>query len=415
VGASPASVSAFPKMKYLMLSLDSGRLYLLDRKDLQRSTVLCGAYLRNSEYAEVIDLKSALVLAIPREMLGPHLVPDSLVCQELRSAGISGLHPTICLQDDARSAPLAGNLNDPSWLSVSLSGRCNFKCVFCYTEFIRNDPELHFLEVVKSLERGREAGIEVVVFSGGEPTLSNDLGKYIRLAQQLGYAQIGIQTNGYRLARKNYLRSLVDAGLSGVLVSLHAPDPIVHDHLAGTPQSFRKATEALKNLADESVATTINCVVCRANGSLAVRMVGFVAQLIPNAALRFSFLIVEGAAYDNRRKILPTLPEFIDWIRPALLRAQEIGLPTEVENVPPCVSHVLGKPVAYSLSQRRSLMQASPFYRAERPRGELDVKLEACHECSMSMNCAGLQMAYLANVIDGARHVYPIKDTSVAA
>lgn len=146
---------------------------------------------------------------------------------------------------------------------------------------------------------------------------------------------------------------------------------------------------------------------CRTNGPPA-EQIDFVAQQNPGAILRFFFLIFGGAAY--RREIRSTFSEFIDWIRPARFRAREIGLPTEVENVPPCLTHVLGKPAIYSLSQPRSLMQASPCYKVERRRGEFDVRLEACQQCSISMKCAGLQMAYLANVVDGPRHIYPIKD-----
>lgn len=394
--------------KHLMLSLDGRRLYLLDDKDLQNSVVLSGAFCPNAESAEVVELTSSLVLSIPSEKLAPHLVPDDRVYQELQSFQISGLRPTISLRDRPDSVPLAGNVHDPSWLSISISGRCNFNCIFCYTDFIRNDPGLQFLEVMKSLECGRKAEIDVVVFSGGEPTLSKDLIKFIKLARQLGYSWITIQTNGYRLARKDYLRGLVDGGLSGALVSLHAPNANVHNALAGTAHGFGRVIQALRNLADARVATTINCVVCRANGPLAVQMVDLVARLNLEATLRFSFLIVEGAAYHHRREILPTLPEFVDWIKPALSRARELGLATEVENVPPCISHALGTTEAYNLSRRRSLMQTSPFYTAKRDRGEFDVKLEACQKCTKSMNCSGLQMAYLANVLNGARHVSPI-------
>ena len=400
----------FANGKHLLLALHSGRLYLLCDDDLRKAVVVSGVFADDPEFIEVVEVTSSLTLSVASEGLAPHLVPDHRVYQELRALKITGLRRAVSLHSSVQPLPLAGNLTNPEWLSVCLGGRCDSKCVFCFTEAIRNDRGLEFEEVVKSLECGRQKKVSVVVFSGGEPTLCKDLIRFINLANQLGYAQIEIQTNGHRLARKEYLRSLIDAGLTSALVSLHAPSAVTHNRLTRMNCSFERAIQGLMNLSDSIIDFTINFVVCRDNGPLAVKMVEFVAEKFQRAALRFSFLIVEGGAFDYLRNDLPTLPEFVNWIGPALALADELSVVTEVENIPPCISHLLGTPETYSRSRRRSLMDASPFNVAHRDRGEFDVKLAACASCNRSDNCSGLQMAYLANTPDGADHVFPIHD-----
>jgi MoaA/NifB/PqqE/SkfB family radical SAM enzyme len=394
--------------KHLVLGLENRRLYLFGDEDFQNTVVISGAFCLEQGCIEVLELMTSLVFLISVDDLAGRLVPDHRVYEELQSLQITGLRPTVSIGAGAEPLPVAGNLNDPLWLSVCLSGRCDSKCVFCYTENIRNDRPLEFRVVAEALECGRRAKAEIVVFSGGEPTLCKDLDKFVRLARQIGYREIGIQTNGHRLARKDYLDSLIDAGLSNSMVSLHGPTASAHDRIARTPKSFERAVEAISNLAESGIHATVNFVTCRENGPFAAQVVDAVAERNGRAILRFSFLIVEGAAYDKLKDDLTTLPEFVAWVTPALSRAREIGLSVEVENVPPCISSELGVSDGYALSRRRSLMQVSSFYTADRDRGELDVKLEACEGCVKSTNCSGLQMAYLANIRNGADHIRPV-------
>jgi MoaA/NifB/PqqE/SkfB family radical SAM enzyme len=402
-------------MKYLFLGLNSRRLYLLSDSDLQSRVIRSGTLTHyDPQYVEVIELTSLLVISVPATTLTNRLVPDDRIHYELVSRRITGLKPIISLQAGDKSIPLAGNLNDPSWLSICLSGECGSKCVFCFTEFIRHDPGLNFDEVVESLDTGRAARVDSVVFSGGEPTLCKDLPLFLTLARERGYRQIGIQTNGHRLAREEYLTTLVEAGLSNVLVSLHGASAEIHDTITRTPHSYKRAVQAINNVQCTNVVCTVNFVVCKLNGPLATEMVEFASRQHWEVAVRFSFLIIEGAAHDSLRENIPTLPEFVEWIGAAHGRAKELGVAIEVDNVPPCISTELRTAESYSRSQRRSLMQVSPFYAADRYRGEFDVKLAACDKCASAANCFGLQMAYLAAVPTGAKHVYPKREMATA-
>jgi organic radical activating enzyme len=344
-------------MEYLVLSLNSRRLYILRDDQFRHCVVRAGAAShRDSQYVEVIELTSRLVVSVQKQILENNLVPDSRVHQALSSRCISGLRPTISLQSGPISLPMSGNLNNPSWLSICLSGACDSNCIFCFTEPIRSERGLAFVEVVEALDIGREVKIDKVVFSGGEPTLDKRLPIFIKLARERGYSEIGVQTNGHRLSRQEYLTALSNSGLSNALASLHSASTEIHDKIARIPRSYKRAVQAIENIHRANVGCTVNFVVCTLNGPLATEIIELVARQKWNVTVRFSFLIIEGAAHDYLQRDIPTLPIFMKWIAGALIRADELGVSTEVHNVPPCISNKLGTVEFYNRAQRHSLM-----------------------------------------------------------
>lgn len=396
-------------MTHILLRLDSRRLYALSTIDLRASVVRGGRVLKDPAFATVMDLNSELEWSIPEVALVGHLVPDNQIYPLLTASGITGLRGSTPIATGEGSIPLAGNLVTPTWLSITLSGRCDSRCKFCFTERIREAPGLSNSDVLDAMRAAREACVTAVVFTGGEPTLRQELGDLIGAARSMGYQHVGIQTNGHRLAAADYLVELRNAGLTSALVSLHGPDGATHDDVAQSSGSFVRACQALVNLSRESIDTTVNFVVSRTNGPRAAELPEIVASRHTRAKLRFSCLIIEGAAHDNVARILPTLPQFVEWVGEACVQASRYGLEVEVMNVPPCIASTLGLPGNYTLEERRSLMQASPFYRTSKPRGELDVKVSACESCLLSVDCGGIQMSYLAHTPDGAKHVHPVR------
>jgi len=106
--------------------------------------------------------------------------------------------------------------------NIDLTNRCNLDCDFCFANaracgFVY---EPTFDELVKMMEilRGeRPCPTPAVQFSGGEPTMRDDLLDIIRKAKELGFPQIQMATNGVKLAKTPKLAAeLKDAGLSTV-------------------------------------------------------------------------------------------------------------------------------------------------------------------------------------------------------
>ncbi|UCH60219.1 MAG: radical SAM protein [Anaerolineales bacterium] len=83
--------------------------------------------------------------------------------------------------------------------------------------------ELSTKEWVSILEKAWQAGIPHVIFTGGEPTLREDLSELIATAEKLGQVS-GLLTDGYRFQDKVYLDRLLQTGLDHLMILLHPDD-----------------------------------------------------------------------------------------------------------------------------------------------------------------------------------------------
>src|SRR5262252_2725810 len=123
-------------------------------------------------------------------------------------------------------------------LRISVTDRCNFRCTYCMPKEVF-DKDYHFLphgdlltfeEIARLARLFIAHGVEKIRLTGGEPLLRKDIERLIEMLAGLqtpGGAPIDLTltTNGSILARK--ARSLVDAGLARVTVSLDGLDDAV--------------------------------------------------------------------------------------------------------------------------------------------------------------------------------------------
>ena len=96
-------------------------------------------------------------------------------------------------------------------MDLAITYRCNNDCAHCYNARSRDYPELSTKHWYQILDKLWAIGIPHVVFTGGEPTLRQDLPELIAHAEQNGQIT-GINTNGRRLSDRDYVENLVKAG-----------------------------------------------------------------------------------------------------------------------------------------------------------------------------------------------------------
>ena len=116
-----------------------------------------------------------------------------------------------------------------TYLRVSVTDRCDFRCVYCMAEHQTFLPKKDLL-TLEELERlcGAfiEKGVERLRITGGEPLVRRDVMRLIeRLGARLGggLKELTLTTNGSQLAR--YAGALKDAGVERINVSLDTLDP----------------------------------------------------------------------------------------------------------------------------------------------------------------------------------------------
>jgi cyclic pyranopterin phosphate synthase len=113
-------------------------------------------------------------------------------------------------------------------LRISITDRCNFRCVYCMPEegmqWLKSETLLTFDEIERLARIGVELGIEEVRLTGGEPTLRPDLPELVARLSRLPLRSLSLTTNGFLL--RKLARPLAEAGLKRINVSL---DTLQHD------------------------------------------------------------------------------------------------------------------------------------------------------------------------------------------
>jgi cyclic pyranopterin phosphate synthase len=122
--------------------------------------------------------------------------------------------------------PLDSYGRDIHYLRISLTDKCNMRCVYCMTEdmvFQPNDALLTAAEIRRLVQIFARVGVDKVRLTGGEPTVHPDLLAIVRDIRAAGITRISMTTNGLRLAELAV--PLRQAGLERVNVSVDTLDP----------------------------------------------------------------------------------------------------------------------------------------------------------------------------------------------
>lgn len=121
------------------------------------------------------------------------------------------------------------------YLRISLTDRCNLRCVYCMPEigmqFMQRPELLTNDELLLAVAAAAKAGFRKLRLTGGEPTLRPGLVELIKAMKATpGIEQIAMTTNALRLG--DLAQPLKDAGLDRVNISIDTLDP----------EKFRKMT-----------------------------------------------------------------------------------------------------------------------------------------------------------------------------
>ena len=126
----------------------------------------------------------------------------------------------------------------PVW---EVTARCNLECIHCHADSGQRDGDELTFEQARRLLREMAAVREfkMVVYSGGEPLLREDILELCEYARQLGLWVV-IATNGTLLDEAK-ARRLRRAGVCGIAIGLDGDSPSVHDRIRGVPGAFKEA------------------------------------------------------------------------------------------------------------------------------------------------------------------------------
>jgi GTP 3',8-cyclase len=157
-------------------------------------------------------------------------------------------------------------------LRISVTDRCNYKCVYCRTG---NEgaiyAELPLADYLRLARLFVELGIEKIRITGGEPLLRPHLTGFIRQLAQLRIQHgenagqpidTAITTNGHLLA--DLTQPLKDAGLRRVTVSMDAVDAPKFARITRVPDGFENVLAGIRAAKKAGLdPVKVNCVLLR--------------------------------------------------------------------------------------------------------------------------------------------------------
>jgi radical SAM protein with 4Fe4S-binding SPASM domain len=160
--------------------------------------------------------------------------------------------------------PFSQELSAPIRMDLALTFRCQNNCQHCYTGGPHESDEMSTDSWKHVLDRMKELGIFIATFTGGEPTLREDLPELIMHAQKIGIVT-GLVTNGRKLKEKSYVSTLEKSGLDFAQVTLESSKPEIHDRITAAKGSWQDTIEGIRNLVPTTIYTTTNTTLTQLN------------------------------------------------------------------------------------------------------------------------------------------------------
>jgi organic radical activating enzyme len=172
----------------------------------------------------------------------------------------------VAYLDFGRFTPYSQEISAPYRLDCALTYNLPPEASPSLAPTRRVDRELTTEEWKTILDKAWEAGIPHVAFTGGEPTLREDLVELIQYAEAKGQVS-GLLTDGLRLVDLGYLDEILKSGLDHIMLNLQADnlnadaamknilaaDIHLTVHLTLTPENAARTTLLVEHLAEMGI------------------------------------------------------------------------------------------------------------------------------------------------------------------
>ena len=220
--------------------------------------------------------------------------------------------------------PFTQQYSAPLRMDLAITFKCQNNCVHCYAGGPHETDELNTEQWKTVIDKLHDIGVFIITFTGGEPTLRDDLPELLQYAQNKGIVT-GLVTNGRKLKSKEYAETLEKAGLDFAQVTLESHKPEIHDKMTKTKGSWKETVQGIKNTVSTSVYVTTNSTLSTYNASDFLETLDFIKGL-GVAAFGCNSLIYSGkATVISDKFVLPmeTLKELLPKVRD---KANRLGM-----------------------------------------------------------------------------------------
>ena len=154
-------------------------------------------------------------------------------------------------------------------LRVSITDRCNFRCVYCMPKevygrdyaFLPRRDLLTFEEIARLAQVFAGLGVEKIRLTGGEPLIRRDVERLVEMLAEIPALDLTLTTNGAALVQK--AQALKDAGLGRITVSLDSLDDDVFRAMNDVDFPVQTVLDGIEEASAAGLPVKVNVVVKR--------------------------------------------------------------------------------------------------------------------------------------------------------
>lgn len=148
---------------------------------------------------------------------------------------------------------------------IDVTTRCNMACPGCFaaagsTTSVYEPTKEQVRRMLTTLRESKPSPPRALQYSGGEPTLREDLPELVRLAKELEFTHVEVNTNGLRIASDiEYFKRLIDAGISTLYLQFDSlrPEAIQAMRKANFLPQKLKVIENARKLGFDSIVLVV--------------------------------------------------------------------------------------------------------------------------------------------------------------
>ncbi|MFA6437506.1 MAG: radical SAM protein [Candidatus Paceibacterota bacterium] len=162
----------------------------------------------------------------------------------------------------------------PARMDLAVTGRCNLNCGKCYRGGSQIIQELDLDAWRKAYGILWNAGVHQIVFTGGEPTLRDDIVKLVSEADEF---VTGLVTNGTNL--EALAEELFAASLDYVQVTIESWTSAIHDAMTNTPGSHVRTVAGIKKALEVGLSVSTNTTLTKQSAAGFLETIRFLHSL----------------------------------------------------------------------------------------------------------------------------------------
>ena len=307
------------------------------------------------------------------------------------------------------------NDNQLPKVEIHATDVCNNRCSFCTTGWLMREEGEELGHPPRALIRMRleeayKGGARRALFQGGEPTIRRDLGDLLADAHAIGYEATTIFTNARMAASRAGARWLAEMNVTWFQVSIQGGTAEAHDASVGAKGAFEQTVAGTRRLIALGQRVKINAVLTvhlldtlREFGALMIDLrpeeIGL-DTVKPSSAF--------GGPRESYARLLPSMSDYSEALRDALLAMEAAGLTVRLVSFPACLvpgaEHLVSEEAGTTQTQHHDgrLVNKQLWKRS------LQVKADTCRTCAYDPVCGGVYTPYAE--LHGLAQLHPLKE-----